>query len=225
MSFKLIWDAVGEHIYENGVERGVLYLQDASGSYPKGEAWNGLTAVTQSPSGAEANPIFADNIKYLNLYSAEDFGATVEAYSYPESFEACQGRKELVSGSGVYISMQERQAFGLCYRTIIGNDTKGDSFGYKLHFIYGAKASPTEVAYSTLNDSPEPVTMSWEISTVPVEVTGFKPTAYLEIDSTKCDAAKLANLEAILYGTAADGSTAAVEARLPLPNEIMTILA
>ena len=224
-NYNITWDEAGQHFYETGVDHGVLYLQDANGAYPKGEAWNGLSAVTQSPSGAEANPIYADNIKYLNLFSAEDFGGTIEAYYYPEGFEACNGRKELVTGSGVYVSMQERTSFGLCYRTYLGNDIAGNDYGYKLHIVYGAKVSPSEMNYQTVNDSPEPIAMSWEFTTIPVNASGFKPTAYIEIDSTKVDAGKLADLEAILYGTAAEGQTPAVEGSLPLPDRIAEILA
>ena len=194
---------------------GVLYVQDASGTYPKGVAWNGLTAVNETPSGAEATPLYADDIKYLNLRSAEDFGATIEAYTYPEEFEACDGSAELAPG--VKIGQQARNAFGLCYRTVVGNDIAGNDFGYKLHIIYGATAAPSEKAYATINDSPEAITFSWEVNCTPVEVDGFKPTASLVIDSTKVDAEKLAALEAKLYG---DEST---EAMLPLPAEIAEI--
>ena len=202
----------------------MLYLQDSNGAYPKGEAWNGLSAVTQSPSGAEANPIYADNIKYLNLFSVEDFGGTIEAYYYPDGFEKCNGRREIVEGSGVYVSMQERATFGLTYRTKLGNDVEGDDYAYKLHIVYGAKASPSEMNYQTTNDSPEPIAMSWEFSTIPVNVPGFKPTAYIELSAKDVDADKLAALETILYGTAAEGQTAAVEGRLPLPEEIIDLL-
>lgn len=224
MTQLLTWDTSGEHFYETGVKMGVLYVADANGTYPSGVAWNGLSAVTESPSGAEPNPIYADDIKYLNLYSAEEFGATIEAYQYPDEFAQCNGQAELVSGSGIYVGQQERKSFGLCYRTVLGNDVMGDDYGYKIHLIYGAKASPSEMAYSTINDSPEPMAMSWELNTVPVNVTGLKPTSYVVIDSTKVDATKLAALEAILYGTAASGSTAAVQARMPLPDEIITLL-
>lgn len=213
---KLVWDVVGERTYETGVDHGVLYPQ-VSGAYPKGVAWSGLTAVTESPSGAEANPFYADNIKYLNLMSVEEFGASIEAYTYPPEFAACDGSAELATG--VSIGQQKRQAFGMSYRTILGNDTEGNSYGYKLHLIYGALASPSEKAYNTVNESPEPNTFSWEVTTTPVTVTGHEPTASLVIDSTKVDAAKLAELEAILYGS--DD----VEARLPLPDEIAGIFA
>ena len=227
MAELLKWDQTGERFYETGVKKCVLYLQNSSGAYPEGVAWNGITAITESPSGAEANPVYADDMKYLNLYSAEDFGATIEALAYPEEFADCNGEEELVADSGVYIGQQERKTFGLCYRTILGNDVQGDDYGYKLHIIYGAKASPSEQAYNTVNDSPEPMTFSWEITTVPVEVAGFKPTAHLVIDSKKINSAKLTALETILYGTAATTGTnaaAAVNARLPLPDEIKTIL-
>lgn len=214
---KLVWDQSGKRFYETGVKMGVLYVQDASGAYPKGVAWNGLTAVNETPSGAEATPLYADDIKYLNLRSAEDFGATIEAYTYPEEFEKCDGSAELAPG--VKIGQQARNAFGLCYRTVVGNDIAGNDFGYKLHIIYGATAAPSEKAYATINDSPEAITFSWEVNCTPVEVDGFKPTASLIIDSTKVDAEKLAALEAKLYG---DEST---EAMLPLPSEIAQMFA
>ena len=217
---KLVWDQTGERYYETGVKMGVLYPQSASGTYPKGVVWNGLTAVTESPSGAEATPLYADDVKYLNLYSAEEFGATIEAYTYPDEFAECDGSAELTTG--VTIGQQNRKAFGLCYRTTIGNDTDGNDHGYKLHIIYGAMASPSEKAYATINDSPEAITFSWEITTTPVSVSGFKPTASVTIDSTKVDGAKLKELEAILYGD--NGSSSAGEARLPLPDEIVTII-
>lgn len=213
---KIVWDEVGKRLYETGVDHAVLYPQDETGAYPKGVAWNGLTAVTQSPSGAEANPLYADNIKYLNLMSAEDFGATVEAYMYPDEFAECDGSAEIAPG--VSASQQNRKAFGMCYRTLIGNDVKGTDYGYKLHIIYGALAAPSERAYNSVNDSPEAATLSWELSTTPVSIAGFKPTAHLEIDSTKVETTKMAALEAILYGSES------TEARLPLPNEIVTLL-
>ena len=224
MSEPLVWDAIGEHLYEAGVEKCAYYQQAADGTYPKGEAWNGITAITESPSGAEANPVYADNIKYLNLYSAEDFGATIEALTYPDGFAESNGEKELVENSGVYVGQQERKTFGLAYQTIVGNDTQGNDYGYKIHLIYGAKASPSEQAHNTINESPEPGTFSWEITTVPVSVPGFKPVAHLTIDSKKCSPAKLTAIKAILYGTAAEGATEAVDARLPLPDEIMDLL-
>lgn len=214
---KLTWDATGERFYETGVKMGVLYPFDSTtNTYPTGVPWNGLTAVTESPSGAEPTPLYADDIKYLNLLSAEDFGATIEAYTYPEEFAECDGSAQAVAG--VYVGQQARKTFGMCYRTVLGNDAKGNDLGYKLHIIYGALAAPSEKAYASINDSPEAITFSWEVTTTPVSCTGFKPTASLTIDSTKCDATKLAELEAILYG-----STDA-EAKLPLPDEVLTTL-
>lgn len=213
---KLVWDQTGERLYETGVKQGVLYVQEA-GAYPKGVAWNGLTAVTESPSGAEATALYADDIKYLNLMSAEEFGATIEAYTYPDEFGACNGESELATG--VTIGQQKRKAFGLCYRTALGNDVDGNDHGYKLHLIYGAMAAPSEKAYATINDSPEAITFSWELTTTPVAVNGFKPTASITIDSTKVDEAKLKALEDALYGTESE------EARLPLPDEIATMMA
>lgn len=212
---KLIWDATGERVYETGVRNGVLYPM-VEGVYPKGVVWNGLTAVTESPSGAESTPLYADDIKYLNLISAEEFGATVEAYTYPEEFAECDGSATLVKG--VTIGQQPRKTFGMSYRTVIGNDVNNESHGYKLHLIYGAVATPSEKAYSTINDSPEAITFSWELTTTPVNVTGFKPTACLTIDSTLVDKEKLTALEDILYGTQE------AEARLPLPDEIATLM-
>lgn len=222
---KLVWDKTGEHFYETGVKNGVLYPMSESGTYPKGVAWNGLTAITESPSGAEATALYADDIKYLNLMSNEEFGATVEAYTYPDEFAECDGSASLAEG--VYIGQQARKTFGLCYRTTLGNDAKGNDYGYKLHIIYGAMASPSEKAYSTINDSPDAITFSWELSTTPVAVANFKPTASLTIDSTKVDSQKLASLEEILYGkdgTGEDHSTGAVDPRLPLPDEIANIM-
>lgn len=222
---KLVWDKTGEHFYETGVKNGVLYPMSANGTYPKGVAWNGLTAITESPSGAEATALYADDIKYLNLMSNEEFGATVEAYTYPDEFAECDGSASLTEG--VYIGQQARKTFGLCYRTTLGNDAKGNDYGYKLHIIYGAMASPSEKAYSTINDSPDAITFSWELSTTPVAVANFKPTASLTIDSTKVDAAKLTALEEILYGkdgTGEDHTTGAVDPRLPLPDEIATLM-
>lgn len=216
---KLVWDKTGEHLYETGVDHGVLYFPDQTGAYKNGVAWNGLISVSESPSGAEATGQYADNIKYLNLISAEEFGATIEAYTYPEEFEACNGNKELVDASGVYVGQQSRSVFGFCYRTMIGNDTDGQDHGYKLHLVYGCQVSPSEKAYQTINDSPEALTFSWELSTTPVNVTGKKPTALLVIDSTKIDSAKLAKIEAKLYGD--EASTGAV---LPTPDEIAEIL-
>lgn len=213
---KLVWDQTGERLYETGVKMGVLYPLSSAGAYDKGVAWNGLTAVTESPSGAESNPLYADDIKYLDLRSVEEFGGTIEAYMYPDEFAECDGSASLAAG--VSIGQQKRKTFGLCYRTVLGNDVSGDDYGYKLHIVYGAVVSPSERAYSTINDSPEPITMSWEFSTTPVAVDGFKPTAHLEIDSTKANPEKLAALEAILYGDQD------VEARLPLPSEIATLM-
>ena len=211
---KLKWDQSGERTYETGVSKGVLYPQ-AAGAYPKGVAWNGLTGVTESPSGAEATPFYADNTKYINLMSAEEFGATVEAYTYPDEFAACNGEASLVDG--VTIGQQKRTPFGMSYQTKVGNDQDPEA-GYKIHLIYGALAAPSEKAYATVNDSPEAITFSWELTTTPVEVEGFKPTATLVIDSTKVDAEKLAALEAVLYGSEAE------EARLPLPDEVKTLV-
>lgn len=217
----MIWDQTGERLYETGTDHGVLYpaldtVSDPTRPYGDGVAWNGLTAVNESPSGAEPNPLWADNIKYLNLMSAETFGATIEAYTYPAEFEACDGSREIAVGA--VIGQQPRKMFGFCYRTLIGNDTQSNDHGYKLHLVYGCLASPSAKNYQTVNDSPEAITFSWEISTTPVDVTGFKPTATLVIDSTKTDAAKLASLEEILYGNGT------VAARLPLPNEVVTLL-
>ena len=213
---KIVWDAVGEHIFETGVRNGVLYLKDTNGAYNTGVAWNGLTSVSESPEGAEATDLYADDIKYLSLMSAENFKATIEAYTYPVEFEECDGSATIAKG--VVIGQQSRKPFGLCYRTSIGNDTDGNEHGYKLHIVYGCQASPSEKQYSTINDSPDAVTFSWEVSTTPVNVNGKKPTATLIIDSTKADKAKLTALEAILYGSES------TEPRLPLPDEIATLM-
>lgn len=220
---KIVWDKTGERFYETGVKQGVLYIP-TEGVYSKGVAWNGLTAVTESPSGAEATALYADDIKYLNLLSTEEFGATIEAYTYPDEFAACDGSAELTKG--VTIGQQKRSTFGLCYKTTIGNDTDGNDHGYKLHIIYGALATPSEKAYSTINDSPDAVTFSWGITTTPVNVAGQKPTASLVIDSTKADKTKLEALEAILYGKDPTSQEAhdGVEPRLPLPDEIKTLM-
>lgn len=212
---KLTWDASGERLYETGVKQGVLYVMGSNG-YGNGVAWNGLTAITESPSGAESTPLYADDIKYLDLRSTEEFGATIEAYTYPDEFAACDGSASLADG--VSIGQQARKMFGLCYRTTVGNDTDGTDHGYKLHLIYGATASPSEKAYETINDSPEAITFSWEITTTPVSVTGFKPTASITIDSTKADPTCLAALEEKLYG----GES--TEPTLPLPDEVKTIM-
>ena len=215
---KLVWDKTGERYYETGVKNGVLYIP-TEGVYSKGVAWNGLTAVTESPSGAEATALYADDMKYLSLYSAEEFGATIEAYTYPDEFAQCDGSANLAKG--VSIGQQTRKTFGLCYRATVGNDTDGNDYGYKLHMIYGCMASPSEKAYATINDSPDAITFSWEVTTTPVSVAGFKPTASITIDSTKADPTKLAALEDILYGK--DGEPGS-EARLPLPDEIKTLM-
>ena len=213
---KLVWDKTGERLYETGVKQGVLYPQAAGGTYPKGVAWNGLTNITESPSGAEATALYADDIKYLNLVSAEELGGTIEAYTYPDEFAECDGSAALTEG--VFIGQQDRKTFGLCYRTTLGNDVDSNGHGYKLHLIYGALAAPSEKAYATINDSPEAITFSWEFKTTPVNVAGHKPTASLTLDSTKVSETKMVALEKVLYG---DGDT---EARLPLPDEVVQIL-
>ena len=214
---KIVWDAIGEHTFETGVRNGVLYLQGAEGTYNTGVAWNGLTSVSESPEGAEPTDLYADDIKYLTLMSAENFKATIEAYTYPDEFAECDGSATIAKG--VMIGQQPRKPFGLCYRTTIGNDTDGNEHGYKLHIVYGCQASPSEKQYSTVNDSPEAITFSWEVNTTPVNVNGKKPTATLIIDSTKADKAKLTALEAILYGSEQD------EPRLPMPDEIAALMA
>jgi hypothetical protein len=216
---KIVWDQTGERFYETGVKYGVLYVRgtDAQNPYAGGVAWNGLTAVTETPSGAEATPLYADDIKYLNLMSAEEFGGTIEAYTYPDEFKACNGEDDLTTG--VVIGQQSRKPFGLCYRTTLGNDVDGNDYGYKLHLVYGATASVSEKAYATINDSPEAITFSWEFTTTPVAVTGKKPTSIVTIDSTKASKEAMAALEAVLYGSETE------EARLPLPDEIVTIMA
>ena len=213
---KIVWDKTGDRLYETGVKKGVLYPIGDNGTYPKGVAWNGLTGVTESPSGAEATPLYADDIKYLNLVSAEELGGTIEAYTYPDEFAECDGSAALTEG--VFIGQQDRKTFGLCYRTTLGNDVDSNGHGYKLHLIYGALAAPSEKAYATINDSPEAITFSWEFKTTPVNVTGHKPTPSLTLDSTKVSETKMAALEKVLYG---DGET---EARLPLPDEVVQIL-
>ena len=213
---KLVRDQTGERYYETGVKNGVLYVQGEGGTYQNGVAWNGLTAVTESPSGAEPTTLYADDMKYLTLMSAEEFGATIEAYTYPVEFNQCNGEAEIATG--VIVGQQDRKSFGLCYRTTVGNDVDGNAYGYKLHIIYGAKAAPSEKAYAAINDSPDAITFSWELTTTPINVEGFKPTANITIDSTKADASKLTALEAILYGSEAEN------ARLPLPGEIITLM-
>lgn len=220
---KLVWDKVGERFYETGVDHGVLYPIQDNGSYTKGVAWNGLSAVTESPSGAEPSPIYADNIKYLNMMSAEDFGGTIEAYTSPDEFAECDGSIEVAPGA--FAGQQSRKVFGLSYRTIIGNDVNSNDHGYKLHLVYGCLASVSEKAYSSINDSPEAIAMSWDFSTTPVEITKsvegkkLKPTAILTLDSTKVDSEKMKELEKILYGDEE------AEPRLPLPDEVITLLA
>lgn len=213
---KLVWDETSKRIYETGVSKGVLYVQTEEGTYGKGVAWNGLTAVNESPSGAEATPLYADDIKYLELTSTEEYGASIEAYTYPEEFEVCDGSAELATG--VTIGQQPRKAFGFCYKTIIGNDVKNNDYGYKIHIVYGAKASPSEKAYQTVNDSPEAITFSWELTTTPVSVEGHKPTACVTIDSTKVSPEKLTAIEEALYGSESD------EPKILLPNEIAAML-
>lgn len=212
---RLVWDQVGERLYETGVEKGVVYPLDDAGAYSKGAAWNGLTAVNEAPSGAEATPLYANNKKYLNLMSAEDFGGTIEAYTFPDEFAACNGYVDLAAG--VQLTQQTRRTFGLTYRSAIGNDIVGTDYGYRIHLVYGATASPSEKNNATINESPEAATLSWEFTTTPVDVNGFKPTSHIVIDSTKVDATQLKALEDILYGSDE------AEARLPLPAELATI--
>lgn len=222
---RLTWDKTGERYYETGVKQGVLYPIQADGRYSKGVAWNGLISVTESPSGAEATPLYADDIKYLNLISNEEFGATIEAYTYPDEFYECDGSASLADG--VMIGQQKRKTFGLCYRTTVGNDVDGNDYGYKLHLIYGCLAAPSEKGYNSINDSPEAITFSWEVSTTPVSVNGFKPTSQITIDSTKIaegKKAKLTELEDILYGKDGDGGST-TGPRLPLPDEVATLFA
>lgn len=232
---KIVWDAQGEHIYETGTDRGVLYVWDETkntntGGYGDGVAWNGLTAVTENPSGAEATAIWADNIKYLTLMSAEDFGCTIEAYTYPDEFAECDGSAEIADG--VYARQQTRKTFAFCYRTLVGNDTQGTEFGYKIHIVYGCKASPSSKNYTTVNDSPEALQFSWEVTTTPVAVTDFKPTAYIEIDSTKLTTTtqqeRLATLEQYLYGrnadTTANPQVTALTPTLLMPDQIAALI-
>jgi hypothetical protein len=214
---KLSWDNTGERLYETGVDRGVLYIPDSGGDYTIGYAWSGLVSVTESPSGAESNPQYADNIKYLNLLSVEEFGATIEAFTYPGAFGQCDGTAE--PEAGVLLAQQNRKTFGLCYRTKLGNDVAGNDFGYKLHLVYGCLAAPSEKAYNTVNDSPEAITFSWDVSTTPHAVTGFKPTALIVIDSTKVTSDALLTLENFLYGTVGSDPS------LPLPDAVLAIFA
>lgn len=222
----LTWDATGSRYYETGTKNGVLYPYDSTkGTYPKGVAWNGLTAVTESPSGADESAIYADDMKYASLRAAEEFGATIEAYTYPDEWAACDGSADL--GKGVSIGQQSRKKFGLCYRTVLGNDTELDSHGYKIHLLYGCTASPSEKSYASINDSPDAISFSWDITADKIPVAGFKPTACVTIDSTKIDPTKLAKLEALLYGTDATTGTnpvTATDAQLPLPSDIITLL-
>lgn len=216
---KLIWDAVGEKFFEAGIDHCVLYPANAQGEYKPGVAWNGITSIAETPEGAEPQDQYADNIKYISILSAEELGGTIEAYTYPDEWNQCDGNAEL--SKGVVIGQQNRKAFGLSYRTKIGNDVEGQDLGYKLHLLYGAKASPSERTFETINDSPEPAAFSWEYTTTPVPVDGHNPTALLTIDSTKVDATKLAALEKILYGSDEEGSE---DPRLPLPNEVIALL-
>lgn len=214
---ELVWDDVGKRLYETGVNNGVLFVVDDTGKYGLGVPWNGLISIAEKPSGAEPTPLYADNIKYLTLVGAEEFGATIEAYTYPDEFAECDGSYE--SSDGLFIGQQRRKKFGLVYKTLMGNDSLGNSLGYKLHIIYGALAAPSEKSYATINDSPEAITFSWEITTSPVEITGFLPAAMIVVDSTKADASKLALLEEQLFGAYL------VDSNLPSPDEIIAILA
>ena len=225
---KLTWDAVGERFYETGTKQGVLYLQE-NGVYSTGVAWNGLSAVTDSPDGAEANDIYADDIKYLSIRSAENYKATIEAYTFPDEFAECDGSATLMDG--VTIGQQPRKPFGFSWVTTIGNDTKYEDYGYKIHLVWGATASPSEKSYQTINDSPEAVQFSWEVDTIPVAVTGHKPTAMMVIDSTKFPPqqdgkknVKLKAIEDVLYGTDGEGSGTGTAPRLPLPDEVLSII-
>lgn len=214
---KIVWDEIGERFFETGVKMGVLYPQDSTGKYPKGVAWNGLTAVNESPSGADATDLYADDDVYATLRAKEKFGATIEAYTYPDEFAACDGSAELAQG--ITIGQQARKAFGLCYRTAVGNDVDGDEHGYKIHLVYGATAAPSSKDYATVNESPEAITFSWEISATPIKVTGHKPTATLTIDSRTVEPAALTKIEQVLYGTEQK------EAQLPTPDEILALIA
>jgi hypothetical protein len=214
MAHVIEWDKTGERFYETGTKHVVLYVRDNTGAYPGGVAWNGVTAITESPSGAEATPLWADDIKYLNMISAEEFGATIEAYTYPDEFMACDGTGELAVG--VFAGQQARKAFGLSYRTLLGNDTENNDYGYKLHLMYGALAAPSERGYESINDSPDAITFSWELTTTPVEAGNFRPVSTITIDSTKVDPEKLAAFEDILYGV----DDPRTQPRLPLPDEV-----
>lgn len=227
MPFAIDWDLPGQRLYETGVDRVVLYpirdtISDPTDPYAAGVAWNGVTAISQSASGGEPTPLWADNIKYLNLMSAEEASLSIEAYTYPDEFEECDGSRTIVTGAT--IGQQARKMFGLTYRTLIGNDQKQSDYGYKIHFVYGCLASPSDRSYSTVNDSPEAISFNWSVTTTPVDVSGFKPTSVIVVDSTVVTAAKLTALETIIYGTAASGSNPAVNAKLPLPAQIVTTL-
>lgn len=213
---KLVWDQAGQKFFETGVSNGVLYVSDGQGGYLNGVAWNGLTSVAENPSGAESNPIYADNIKYLNIISAEEFGATIEAYTYPDEFMECDGSAQVVDG--VNIGQQARKSFGISYRTRVGNDVAGDNLGYKIHVIYNCQAAPSGKTYSTVNESPEAITFSWEVTTTPVPVEGFRPTATVVFDSTKLDAGKMAAIENALYGSSD------TEAALPSIEELLALV-
>ena len=216
---KIVWDGTGNRLYETGVKNCVLYVQNTEGAYPDGVAWNGITGITETPSGGEATSLYADDIKYLDLMSAEEFSCTIEAYTYPEEFSQCDGSASLTAG--VRIGQQTRKSFGLCYRTTLGNDVDGDAHGYLLHLVYGLKAQPSERGYSTINDSPEAITMSWEAKSTPVSVDGFKPTSIITIDSTKVNPEALANLEKMLFGS---DETPESKASLPLPNKVKEVM-
>ena len=213
---KLVWDQAGQKFFETGVSNGVLYVSDGQGGYLKGVAWNGLTSVAENPSGAESNPVYADNIKYLNIISAEEFGATIEAYTYPDEFMECDGSAQVVAG--VNIGQQARKSFGISYRTRIGNDVAGDNLGYKIHVIYNCQAAPSGKTYSTVNESPEAITFSWEVTTTPVPVEGFRPTATVVFDSTKLEAGKMTAVENALYGNGSE------EAKLPSIEELLALV-
>lgn len=221
---KILWDQVGEKQFETGVDRGVLYPQNSDGSYPMGHGWNGLTSVAENPSGAEDNALYADNIKYLNLKSAEEFGATIGCYYYPDAWEECDGTATVAKG--VKMGQQKRKNFGLSYRTLKGNDTDGQDHGYKIHLVYNCSASPSERSYGTVNDSPDAIEFSYEVTTTPIPVEGYKPTSLITIDSTEVDPEKLAEFEKILYGTdGTDAEDTGTDPRLPLPSEVIAFFA